>query len=77
MVPGSYILRRSASDDTLSDTRRASRGREARIETSSDGASEGNGLSARLMAYAAAFMAEGDQMGHLWKQGFFEGSDPQ
>ena len=22
------------------------------------------------MAYAAAFMAEGDQMGHLWKQGF-------
>ena len=25
----------------------------------------------------AAFMAEGDQMGYLWKQGFFEGADPQ
>ena len=25
----------------------------------------------------AAFMADGDQMGHLWKQGFFEGADPQ
>ena len=25
----------------------------------------------------AAFMAEGDQMGYLWKQGFFEGVDPQ
>ena len=25
----------------------------------------------------AAFMAEGDQMGHLWKQGLFEGSDPK
>lgn len=24
-----------------------------------------------------AFMAEGDQMGYLWKQGFFEGIDPQ
>ena len=24
-----------------------------------------------------AFMAEGDQMGYLWKQGFFEGVDPQ
>lgn len=24
----------------------------------------------------AAFMREGDQMGHLWKQGFFEGVDP-
>lgn len=24
----------------------------------------------------AAFMAEGDQMGYLWKQGFFEGIDP-
>ena len=25
----------------------------------------------------AAFMAEGDQMGYLWRQGFFEGVDPQ
>jgi predicted ATPase len=25
----------------------------------------------------AAFMAEGDQMGYLWKQGFFSGVDPQ
>lgn len=25
----------------------------------------------------AAYMAEGDQMGYLWKQGFFEGADPQ
>ncbi len=25
----------------------------------------------------ASFMAEGDQMGYLWKQGFFEGVDPQ
>lgn len=25
----------------------------------------------------AAFMADGDQMGYLWKQGFFEGADPQ
>jgi predicted ATPase len=25
----------------------------------------------------AAFMAEGDQMGYLWKQGFFNGVDPQ
>ncbi len=25
----------------------------------------------------AAFMAEGDQMGYLWKQGFFDGVDPQ
>lgn len=24
----------------------------------------------------AAFMADGDQMGYLWKQGFFEGADP-
>ncbi len=24
----------------------------------------------------AAYMAEGDQMGYLWKQGFFEGADP-
>jgi predicted ATPase len=25
----------------------------------------------------AAYMAEGDQMGYLWEQGFFEGADPQ
>ena len=25
----------------------------------------------------AAYMADGDQMGYLWKQGFFEGADPQ
>lgn len=25
----------------------------------------------------AAFMAEGDKMGYLWKQGFFEGVDPE
>jgi predicted ATPase len=25
----------------------------------------------------AAFMRDGDQMGYLWKQGFFEGADPQ
>jgi predicted ATPase len=25
----------------------------------------------------AAYMAEGDQMGYLWKQGFFTGADPQ
>ena len=25
----------------------------------------------------AAFMAQGDQMGYLWKQGFFEGADPR
>lgn len=25
----------------------------------------------------AAYMAEGDKMGYLWKQGFFEGADPQ
>lgn len=28
-------------------------------------------------AQIAAYMAEGDQMGLLWKQGFFEGADPQ
>jgi len=27
-------------------------------------------------AQIAAFMAEGDKMGYLWKQGFFEGVDP-
>ena len=25
----------------------------------------------------AQYMAEGDKMGFLWKQGFFEGADPQ
>ena len=25
----------------------------------------------------AAYMKEGDQMGYLWKQGFFEGADPR
>lgn len=25
----------------------------------------------------AAFMAAGDQMGYLWKQGFFTGADPR
>ena len=25
----------------------------------------------------AAYMRDGDQMGYLWKQGFFEGADPQ
>ena len=25
----------------------------------------------------AAFIAEGDKMGYLWKQGFFEGADPR
>lgn len=25
----------------------------------------------------AAYMADGDQMGYLWKQGFFDGADPQ
>ena len=28
-------------------------------------------------AQIAAYMAEGDKMGYLWKQGFFEGADPQ
>jgi len=32
---------------------------------------------ARDDAQIAAFMAEGDQMGYLWKQGFFEGVDPE
>lgn len=27
-------------------------------------------------AQIAAYMADGDQMGYLWKQGFFEGADP-
>ncbi len=34
-------------------------------------------LRARDNEQIAAFMAEGDQMGYLWKQGFFEGVDPQ
>ena len=25
----------------------------------------------------AAYMRDGDQMGYLWKQGFFEGANPQ
>jgi predicted ATPase len=32
---------------------------------------------AREDEQVAAFMAEGDQMGYLWKQGFFNGVDPQ
>ncbi len=32
---------------------------------------------ARDDAQVATFMADGDQMGYLWKQGFFEGADPQ
>ncbi len=31
---------------------------------------------ARDNAQISSFMADGDQMGRLWKQGFFEGSDP-
>jgi predicted ATPase len=32
---------------------------------------------ARDDAQIAAYMAEGDQMGYMWKQGFFEGADPE
>lgn len=32
---------------------------------------------ARDDAQISAYMAEGDQMGYLWKQGFFEGVDPE
>ena len=32
---------------------------------------------ARDDAQISAYMAEGDQMGFLWKQGFFEGADPE
>lgn len=32
---------------------------------------------AKLDPQIAAYMADGDQMGYLWKQGFFEGVDPQ
>lgn len=28
-------------------------------------------------AQLTAYMADGDQMGYLWKQGFFEGADPE
>jgi len=28
-------------------------------------------------AQVAAYMAEGDQLGYLWKEGFFDGADPQ
>jgi len=34
-------------------------------------------MRAREDKQIAAFMAEGDQMGYLWKQGFFEEIDPQ
>lgn len=33
-------------------------------------------LRARDDAQISAYMAEGDQMGYLWKQGFFAGADP-
>ncbi|AMK75601.1 MULTISPECIES: AAA family ATPase [Methylomonas] len=32
---------------------------------------------AKENAQIAAYMAEGDQLGYLWKQGFFDGVDPQ
>jgi predicted ATPase len=32
---------------------------------------------ARDDAQIAAYMADGDKMGYLWKQGFFEGADPE
>jgi len=32
---------------------------------------------ARDNAQVAAYMAEGDQLGYLWKQGFFDGVDPR
>lgn len=32
---------------------------------------------ARDNAQIAAYVAEGDQLGYLWKQGFFDGADPQ
>ena len=34
-------------------------------------------LRARDDEQVAQFMAEGDQMGYLWKEGLFEGVDPQ
>lgn len=40
---------------------------------------QGNTLirRARDNKQIAAYMADGDKMGYLWKQGFFEGADPQ
>ncbi|WP_075257656.1 AAA family ATPase [Herbaspirillum camelliae] len=40
-----------------------------------DGASEIR--RAKDDAQIARYMSEGDQLGYLWKQGFFEGADPQ
>jgi len=34
-------------------------------------------MRARDDKQVAAFMKEGDQMGYLWKQGFFQGADPK
>lgn len=34
-------------------------------------------MRARDDKQVAAFMREGDQMGYLWKQGFFQGADPK
>ena len=34
-------------------------------------------LRARDDAQLKAYMDDGDRMGHLWKQGFFEGADPE
>ena len=34
-------------------------------------------VRARDDAQISAYMAEGDQMGYLWKQGFFTGADPE
>ncbi len=34
-------------------------------------------LRAKDNAQIAAYVAEGDQLGYLWKQGFFDGVDPQ
>ncbi|MFZ1620232.1 AAA family ATPase, partial [Dokdonella sp.] len=34
-------------------------------------------LRARDDKQIASYMAEGDRLGYLWKQGFFEGADPQ
>nr|MBW3804209.1 chromosome segregation protein SMC [Aeromonas hydrophila] len=34
-------------------------------------------VRARDNEQVAAYMAEGDQLGYLWKHGFFEGVDPQ
>jgi predicted ATPase len=34
-------------------------------------------MRARDDKQVAAYMKEGDQMGYLWKQGFFEGADPR